>query len=474
MSGITALVSALALSQAHVSPSTPSVTPPWSVEVTADGVRLTADVYGQKAELSTLKLGPVNDAVRRGNVIYVARSAGGIQIIDAENPRSPVAAGGFGAEVVVTHLAVKNDQLVALSKEQSFTTYDLTKPLHPIALETAAASLPPGELTEKEPPPAEGTVLTVRDGVVVIKGGTKDGFALGRNVAIYSQTRISDKDKLAREAGMQTPGLIVAVVRLERVEEDRSLAAYGRGDDPTPGDRVVVTDDATTASLSGPRMIPFEWRLDLAIRPFLGVGSTGYPFGMLIDTAVAYYFQALPLRVEVGLAPIGFVVGGEVPYNPINFEATLAFYSQFVEVGLGGGVASSIEPASPLAPQTANAEGTIDQSLRIGALDGVNFIWNSAIGFGANSFELTSLRMQLNFPVATRLTLGFEGGGGPAYAYGDVVLRTYLGGMGGPGTFILSGGIGGAGAIDNSTPGTFSGNPSAAGPSLVLELEVRL
>jgi hypothetical protein len=470
MSGITALVSALTLSQAQVPPSSPSVTPPWSVEVTADGVRLIADVYGQKTELSSLKLGPVNDAVRRGNAVYVARSAGGIQIIDAENPRKPIPVEAFGEDVVVLHLAIKNDQLVALSQGQSFTTYDLTKPFRPSPVGAKA----PVIAETKEEPPAEGTVVAAKDGVVVIQGGTKDGFALGRNVAIYSHTRISEKDKLAREAGMKTPGLLVAVVRLERVEEDRSLAAYGRGDDPKPGDRVVVTDESTTASLSGPRTIPFEWRLGLAIRPFLGVGTTGYPFGMLTDVSVGYYLQDLPFRVEVGLVPIGFVVGGDVPYNPINFEATVAFYSQFFEVGLGGGFASSIVPASPLGPQALVTEGTIDQSLRIGALDGVNFTWNSAIGFGTNSFELSSLRMQLNFPVATRLTLGFEGGAGPAYAYGDVVLRTYLGGMGGPGTFILSGGIGGAGAIDTTNSGMFSSTTSAAGPSLVLELEVRL
>jgi hypothetical protein len=369
---------------------------------------------------------------------------------------------------VVRQLATSGDQLVAISNARSFVVYDLATPLHPRLATASFAS--------EEPPPARGTVRAARDGVVVINGGTKQGFAQGRNIAIYSETRLSEKDRVAREAGMQMPGLLVAGVRLDRVEADRSLGSYGRGDDPKPGDLVIATNDATTANLAGPRTIPFDWQFDLDVRPFLGVGTQGYPFGMLIDLSAAYYFQDIPLRVQVGLVPIGFVVGGNAPYNPITFDATLAFYSQFFEIGFGGGF-SSVPVAFPpaLEPQSADTQGTIDQSVRLGAIDGVNFIWFSAIGYGTTSFDLASARGQLNIPITTRLTMGFEGGGGRGFAYGDFALRTYVGGLGGPGTFILSGGLGGAAAIDNSSTDTNHGTTtSVGGPCLVLGIEARL
>jgi hypothetical protein len=73
----------------------------------------------------------------------------------------------------------------------------------------------------------------------------------------------------------------------------------------------------------------------------------------------------------------------------------------------------------------------------------------------------------LNFPLGTRLTLFFDGGGGSGFALFDAGLRTYLGGVGGPGTVILSAGLGFAGVTDNA----FN---NVGGPALVFGIEARL
>jgi hypothetical protein len=439
------------------------------VSATPDGVRLTADVFGTKTELASVKLGQVNDVVRRGNYFYVALGGGGIEAFEAENPRAPQPVARFAEGQKVLHLAISADQLVAVTADQTALAFDLSDPSHP----TVAMAPSPKRAVV---PAAPASVLAAKDGVVIINAGTKEGFVKGQNVAIYSHTRISEKDRVAEAAGMEMPGMLVAVVRLERVEAERSLANYGRGDDPQAGDAVVVTDDPTTSNLAGPRWIPFEWKLGFGLRPFLGVGGEGHPFGVMTDVYVDYYMKGFPLRVEVGLTPFVLVVGGPVPYNPVVFSATVAFYSQFFEIGLGGGFSTVVVPAAPLAPQSVDTEGTLNQTLRIGAIDGVNFLWSSSIGYGSNTYELAAASAQLNFPVSTRLTLGLEGGGGRGFAYGDVVLRSYIGGVGGPGTIIVSAGLGGAGAIANQTTsvlGAVETSVNAVGPCVVFEMETR-
>jgi len=455
-SSLLAMLPALLLGQAQAAPS-------WAAKAIPDGVRLVADVFGAPSELSEVKLGAVNDLVRRGDFVYVALAAGGIVVLDAHNPRAPQVGETFSKDQVVLHLAVEGDELVAVTKGQAFALYDLTDPRAPVAASPRSALV-----LGAAGPAAQGKVLAVKDGFVIIEGGTQIGFVQGQNVAIYSRTRLSERDRVAQASGIEIPGLLTAIVRLERVQENRSLATFGRGDSPEVGDLVVSTNDSTTANIAGPRWIPFEWRLGLGLRPFLGIQNNGtHPFGLMTDIYIEYYFQEVPLRVGVGLLPIGFVAGGLTSHNPVVFDATVAFYSQFFEIGLGAGFSSTTN-CVPLDCTNGNVEGTLDQTLRLGALDGVNFLWSSAIGYATSGFEVAAARGQLNFPLTTRLTLGLEGSGARGLFYGDVVLRTYLGGVGGPGTFILSAGLGGATITDSSSIETVSG------PALVFELEARL
>jgi hypothetical protein len=466
MPALTALFAAVVLAQA----APPATTvPEWQAQLTADGVLLMVDVYGVKTELNLVKLGRVNDLVRRGDFVYVALETGGFDVIDATNPREPTTFGPFGKGQVAVQLALAGEDLVAVLADKSFTRYDLRNPLLPVVAEVGSA--PPPVVPPSDVMP-QGTVKAVKNGIVIIEGGTTLGFDLGQDVAIYSRRRVSAKDAIARAAGMKVSGTITAVVRLERVEQMESLATLGRGDVAEVGDLVEATREPPTASLVAPHWIPFEWRMGAMLRPFLGFsGGDTHPVGLLADVYLGYYLQDVPLRIEVGLLPFGLVAGSTFQHNPLILDATLAFYSPIFEFGLGGGFSTVATGAAPLAPCCNSTQGTIDESLRIGALDGFNFTWHSSIGWAPKGFDLAMARGELNIPLATHLTLFFDGGGGLGFGFTDAGLRTYLGGLGGPGTVILTAGLGFAEITDNSPN---NNGETVQGPSLLLGIELRL
>ena len=418
------------------------------------------DLNGIKTELQFVHIGDVNEVVKRGDYLYAALAAGGIDIVDATNPREPSVFGPFDPTFVAAHLEIDGEVLVASTAARAFRRYDLSNPMQLVAA-TSGTQAAPVEST------ARGEVKAVRDGVVIIQGGTQQGFELGQDVAIFSTRKLSAKEAFAKEAGMTTAGEITAVVRLERVEASESLATLGRGDSADPGDTVWATREPPSASVAAPHWIPFNWRMGTMLRPYLGFNGGGtHPVGLLADVYLDYYVKEVPLRLEVGLLPFGLVAGSTFQHNPLILDGTLAFYSPYLEVGLGGGVSVVATGSQPLTPCCNTVVGTFDQSARFGALDGFNFTWHSAIGWAPSGFEVAMASGAINIPLATRLTLYFDGGGGEGFAYTDLGLRTYVGGLGGPGTVILTGGIGFASISDD--------NETVQGPSLLLGLELRL
>ncbi len=118
-------------------------------------------------------------------------------------------------------------------------------------------------------------------------------------------------------------------------------------------------------------------------------------------------------------------------------------------------------------PTGSAVDPLIVEVLRIGQLDGLNLAWQSTIASTGSGFKLRSAEATLNLPVSTRFSIFMDGGGGDGFAFGDLGVRSYLGGVGGPGTVILSLGLG-LGSIMDGAPETLTG------PSLMLGLEFRL
>ena len=417
-------------------------------------------------ELATLRVGAVKDVLRHGTVIYLAPVSGGVLAVDAQNPAAPVITARFAEGRHVVQLAHEGaSTLVAILDDRGTLSFDASDPLHPISSEAAARS--------RNPYGGKGSVLAVKDGAVVIQGGSAAGFHVGEHVKILSRSHLSPQDLLAEQEGLEAVGATTAIVALERVEANRSLAHLGRGDEAQPGDEVVGTGDQVSESIFGPRWIPFQWRLAFTLRAFLDTsGDNSDAVGFLGDVMVSYYFPSAPIRIEAGVEPVGWVWGGSAQHNPAIAVLDVAYSSAYFEFGIGTGF-SVLANNSDLVFSGQQSGGSqvnplIVEVLRIGQIDGVNATWHSAIAStSSQGFQLRAAELDLNIPIATRVTLYMDGGGGNGFAFGDLGIRTYLGGLGGPGTCILSLGVGGAAILDG-----YQQQPS--GPSLMAGIEFRL
>lgn len=108
----------------------------------------------------------------------------------------------------------------------------------------------------------------------------------------------------------------------------------------------------------------------------------------------------------------------------------------------------------------------VQQLLRLGALDGFHLTWASSILSRDEQFVFGSGRGELQLPINARYALFAAGGGGRSgYAFGELGVRTFLRGTGGPGSLLLTGSIGGVSLSD--------GPRTLGGPSLALGLEWR-
>lgn len=216
--------------------------------------------------------------------------------------------------------------------------------------------------------------------------------------------------------------------------------------------------------------------------------AAAQPFGLLADLWAAYYFSDLPLRLRVEASPMGVALGGFARHDPGALDATVAYATDYFEAGLGGGymvgLAGNGCPGTTF-PQASTFIGfggvtenppvcetvgpTINETLRLGAIDGLTLSWSSSILLSGGRFLFGSGRGELDVPLTRRLTLFGDGGDGiNGWAFGDLGVRTYVGGSGAPGTVIVSASLGAASVFDGTTGETITG------PSVAFGMEWRL
>ena len=167
--------------------------------------------------------------------------------------------------------------------------------------------------------------------------------------------------------------------------------------------------------------------------------------------------------------------GARDRHNPVTFSATLAYATDFVEVGLGvGALGGRAGPCtqSPWANTIdceVNTGFTINQVLRLGSIDGVNFLWRSSIFSREDTFVFGVGRGELNIPLNRRIGIFGGGGGGEnGWNLAELGVRSYIGGTGARGTQILSASLGLASIFDGPT------NESVSGPAVSFGWEWRL
>ena len=119
---------------------------PFTVEPSPDGLRFMTQVNGEPQELSAIHAGPTRDILRHGSAVYVAPVAGGLVVIDAQDPVKPVVTSHLAEGRVIVQFGHSGaTTLLGMLEDHSALSFDTTDPLHPIPAEyTQPAPATPG------------------------------------------------------------------------------------------------------------------------------------------------------------------------------------------------------------------------------------------------------------------------------------------------------------------------------------------
>jgi hypothetical protein len=450
---------------------------------------------GAAQELSRIEFGSVRQIIRHHDVLYVALEAGGGWIVDASDPRRPLQVGRLAEGQLIGRLLLSGDVLYVLEIKQEATAFDLADPRHPRPLAGWVAPPAPSEQPEPlpapapektAPPTAEGHVVRLAEGRAVFDFGTDQGVVRGSRVAVRSQRLVSKPDLAGAGEQLVASGEITAVLQVEEAEPARSMARLGRGDVVEVGDLVSPTDAPLSESIFVPRRTPFAGRAGFHVRPYLGLQSGRKTGGALVDLVGSYYWSSVPARIELAVAPAGVAFGGRGDHYPITVALTGAYTTDFFEIGLGaGGLIGKRtrdcfeERLSPTDPDSAvhsvcqpgeeNTGFTFNQTLRLGALDGLSFTWQSSVFSRPDEFVFGMGRGEVNVPLSRRFGLFGAGGGGEnGWAFGEFGVRTYVNGVGAQGTVIISASLGVVDIRDGRS------DDGVVGPAVAYGMEWRL
>lgn len=461
-----------------------------AVAACVHAVAFTAEPGSASVEPAALGLGQVVDQARLGSFLYFALASGGVAVVDVSNPKAPQVVGRFAEGQVASRLLVKGDELYLLERREEATTYSLVDPrrpqrqlgrVEPAPLPGPPAPSPaPAPMPGTEVVPAAAHVIEVERGRAIIDGGSRQGFTEGTRVRIVSQRLVPKPDLTGGGTRKVPSGEVTAVLRIEHAEPDRAMAPLGRGDVAAVGDLVTATTEPVSERRWAPRRAPFTARVGFHARPFLGLnattvtGSSSKPVGILVDAFGAWYAPSLPLAVQVSASPVGFGLGTRETHYPMTFAATGMYTTDYFEIGLGAGaLMGNIGPCGPLLDGTEQCEEntgfTVNQSLRLGSLDGLYLAWQMSIFSRPERFVFGVGKAELNLPLTSRLGLFAGGGGGEnGWAFGELGVRTAVGGAGARGTMLISASLGYASIFDGPARET------VGGPSIAFGMEWRL
>jgi hypothetical protein len=455
--------------------------PSFVVRPVEDGIQI---VEGER-ELGRLPLGRVTALAVRGTAAWVALAAGGVAVVDLTQPSAPREVTRVAEGRVISRLMLTEQELLLVELRPDLRVLDVSDPLRPVekasigagvgapSVSTAVAA-PAVRDAAPRPAPAGRTVarvVQVTRGRVVFDAGAAAGLREGSHVRIVSRRLVEKPDLATGGTSQQPSNEVTAVLRIEQADANAALARLGRGDIAYAGDLAALTDEPLSERIFLPRKTPFSTRAAFRVRPFLGLETSSKPVGILADVYGSYYFDDLPLRIEAGVAPAGFTVGGKDAHRPIVAAGTVAYTTDYFEIGLGAGalvgsrgpcVGSSIGEVSASAPCEDNTGFTINQVLRLGAIDGLSLYFQSSIFSRPEQFVMGVARGEIQLPLTSRLGLFGGGGGGEnGWSFGDVGVRTYVGGTGTAGTKVFSASLGYAGIFDGPS-GEEVGGPSVA------------
>lgn len=365
-----------------------------------------------------------------------------------------------------SRLLVDGEFLLAIEVHEEVVRFSLNEP-SPRPTSTAVSESVP--LVEVKESSKSARVTAVTGGRVLFDAGTEAGFVKGTRLRIVSQ-RLERKPDLVTGEWRDAPsGAVTAVLEVEEAQPRRGMAVLGRGDTAEVGDVIELTQAPLTERLLAPRRAPFQIRAGFEVRPFLGLQGQSKPVGLMLDAYAHWYLSDVPVVLSIVGAPLGIAFNTQEAHYPGTVAVTAAYATDYFEIGLGvGALYGNVGPCE-LNVCEVNTGFTINQVLRLGAIDGLHLEWHSSIFSRPNQFVFGVGRGEIAVPLNSRLTLFGAGGGGEnGWATGEFGVRTAVGGAGGRGTVILAASLGVSGIFDGPS------HENVIGPAVSFGAEWRL
>jgi hypothetical protein len=348
-----------------------------------------------------------------------------------------------------------------------------SSPHSPTAAPAAPDAAPAAPRPAVKPHPAVrvGRVLRVEGRDVVISLGSREQIAPDMHIELSRrrEERLApDESAVARD--------VLAVGKVTSVSEGHARVRVGLNEQVPVGAFAEPTRSPVTSSLSAPPRVGEVWSAQAMARPFVAIGELGG--GVLLNAAIGYRF-ASNWHVQALIDPVGIadVEGGDSVTTALGL-AMASYDTAFLGIGAGFGAQTVNAPAFGLGRGSGLAFG---QSIRIGAVDGLNLSARTSIVLFHREFDLGALDIHGQIPIGGGYWLTLGGGGGNAgYAFGQFGLRALLEGNGGPGSTFLTAVAGGAGLFEDQVceevNGFFEcrGGRFYAGPMVGAGIEWRL
>ncbi len=438
-----------------------------------------------------------------GGLLVGATRSGKLVTYDVTNRAAPVRKAELDVGAPVAELRVADGVLLAVGKDNSVRAFLFGDDGAPIALRWGGATAAPAAATATGGARRGtlGKVLEAKRGNLLIELEDGAGITPGDILLVRSRAKelkINPFTRLEEETASNAPTAVVEVIR---VEGNRAVAELNRGDQAVAGDTVELNDHRREVSRQFPARSDYDHWFRATLRPMANLGQVD--IASLTDLAWGY--QGSWFHVQARISPLGISVPNAV--DMFNAHAIFAYSGDFAEFGLGfgyfreswggfsayectaGSTASVSQPTGSYVSQATSctkAGPSVVQYLRLGAVDGLNIrVTNTTVisdGFRFGFFDAT-----LDIPITRTLNIYGLGGGGTNVGIGEFGVRTYLRGIGGHESLILTTGVGGtfmptANVYNTTTQGiyntgvnsTVGGNTSIAGPHFAVGVEYRL
>jgi hypothetical protein len=446
-------LTAVAIAAAPPLPAPAAVAPAPPVARLEGRAVVIKDAGGKEAHRLELGCDPVG-SLRLRDRLYVACGPDGVVVVALSEGAAPRLLGRrvFDGRVEAV-IDVDGAPWLKISRLEA-------RPLGPDALFTAA----PGAAPVAPTPPAPGTpaalatpaappiagvgrVLESDGEVVVIDLGTRHGLARDDHVELF---RVEVVD-LGGETVEQE--VVVAVGEVLVASEDRARVRLGSNEAVPADARARRSERPLTESVMAPPRVADSYEVGFMVRPFIPLSNLG--LGLPVAVWGVYRLEE-PVSLRLRADPISLGFGDGDTIFGLGLHLLGALDLPLFEIGLGVGYAS------------VNAEGaggwgfSIEQHVRLGALDGLHFDVDNSFVFFEDQFLYGGTFATFRIPLSAGWWMNLAGGWRQAGTWlGELGMRVRLSGNGHRGSLFLSASVGVAGVfgrVKRTDPG-WGGQP---------------